>query len=42
MTRYVVVDTETTGTVPGRDRVVRVASAVLDEGIVTGALVDTP
>jgi DNA polymerase III epsilon subunit-like protein len=34
VTRYVVVDTETTGTVPGRDRVVWVASAVLDDGIV--------
>ena len=35
MTRYVVLDTETTGTAPGRDRVVWVAIAVLDDGTVT-------
>jgi DNA polymerase III epsilon subunit-like protein len=35
VTRYVVLDTETTGTVPERDRVVWVAIAVLDDGIVT-------
>ena len=34
MTRYVVLDTETTGTVPGRDRVVWVAVAVLNDGTV--------
>lgn len=34
MTRYVVLDTETTGTVPGRDRVVWVAVAVLNDGAV--------
>ncbi len=35
MTRYVVVDTETTGLVPERDRVVWVASAVIDDDTVT-------
>jgi DNA polymerase III subunit epsilon len=34
ITRYVVLDTETTGTVPGRDRVVWVAVAVLNDGAV--------
>jgi DNA polymerase III epsilon subunit-like protein len=34
MTRYVVLDTETTGTVPGRDRVVWVAVAILNDGTV--------
>jgi DNA polymerase III epsilon subunit-like protein len=35
VTRYVVLDTETTGTAPDRDRVVWVAIAVLDDGTVT-------
>jgi tetratricopeptide (TPR) repeat protein len=35
MTRYVVVDTETTGTVPHRDRVIWIAAAVLNEDTVT-------
>jgi DNA polymerase III epsilon subunit-like protein len=35
VTRYVVLDTETTGTVPERDRVVWVAIAVLDDGTIT-------
>lgn len=35
MTRYVILDTETTGTVPHRDRVVWVAVAVLHDGTVT-------
>jgi Exonuclease len=35
VTRYVVVDTETTGTVPERDCVVWVAVTVLDDGTVT-------
>ena len=35
MTRYVVLDTETTGTVPERDRVVWIAVAILNDGTVT-------
>ena len=35
MTRHVILDTETTGTVPQRDRVVWVAVAVLYDGVVT-------
>jgi DNA polymerase III epsilon subunit-like protein len=35
VTRYVVLDTETTGTVPGRDRVVWVAVAIFEDGTVT-------
>lgn len=34
MTRYVVLDTETTGIAPDRDRVVWVAVAILDDGVV--------
>ncbi len=34
MTRYVVLDTETTGTVPERDRVIWVAVAVLNDGVI--------
>jgi DNA polymerase III epsilon subunit-like protein len=35
VTRYVVLDTETTGTVPDRDRVVWVAVVILNDGTVT-------
>ena len=35
MTRYVVLDTETTGTVPERDRVVWVAAAIVEDRNVT-------
>jgi DNA polymerase III epsilon subunit-like protein len=35
MTRYVVLDTETTGTAPDRDRVVWVAAAIVEERTVT-------
>jgi DNA polymerase III epsilon subunit-like protein len=35
VTRYVILDTETTGTVPQRDRVVWVAVVVLHDGTVT-------
>jgi DNA polymerase III epsilon subunit-like protein len=35
VTRYVILDAETTGTVPQRDRVVWIAVAVLDDGTVT-------
>src|SRR5689334_16717591 len=35
MTRYVVLDTETTGTAPERDRIVWVAVAILKDGTVT-------